>query len=132
MSSRQRRPSGVRGRWGAAGRRPTAATAPLTTPLRTSRPTAGRPWAASQLVANRGPAEGAAGTHRRGERPSRLTTGSIYTLVGSERVSEPRTPSVLQGGGPAAGGLRPGDGVDQQTDGRIQSFPVQRGEPALH
>lgn len=40
--------------------------------------------------------------------------------------------SGVQGGGVAVGGLRPGDGAHQQTDRRIQSFPVQGGEPAFH
>lgn len=40
--------------------------------------------------------------------------------------------SGVQGGGVAVGGLRPGDGAHQQTDRRIQSFPVQGGEPVFH
>lgn len=40
--------------------------------------------------------------------------------------------SGVQGGGLAVRGLWPGDGAHQQTDCRIQSFPVQRREPALH
>lgn len=38
----------------------------------------------------------------------------------------------FQGGGPAVGRLWPGDGAHQPTDGRLQSFPDQRGVSALH
>ncbi len=39
---------------------------------------------------------------------------------------------VNQRGGHSVGGLWSGDGTYQPTDQRIQSLPVQRGEPALY
>lgn len=69
VSSPQHWPSGAQGRLEAAGKRLTAATAPLTTPLRISQLTAGPLWAASQLVprANRRPVERAVVTYQKGE-----------------------------------------------------------------
>lgn len=68
VSSPQGGASAARGRSEAAGKRPTAATAPLTTPLRTLLPIAEPRWAASQLApgANQEPVEKAAVTCQNG------------------------------------------------------------------
>lgn len=65
-----------------AGKRRTVATAPLTTPLRTSLPIAGRRWAASQLAqeANQGPAERAVGTYQIGQCQKSLTFLTHHAL----------------------------------------------------
>lgn len=90
------------------------ATVPLTTPLRIWQPTAGPLWTASQLVlkANQRPAERAVVTSQKGEwrcspeiSPTRSHSLRIVVML-----------SGVQGGGVAAGGLRPGDGTHQQTD----------------